>query len=168
MFLAGRPGRARGGRGTAAYTRGEVERSDQTARYQEVFYFLPTPSNPLFLLPHPLSTPSHPLTDTYSGCGAGVQGNILAGAIAVPGRAAIRGTDDQAHPPPSQAPNEFQSLGGKLYIWTVKAQHPYSYPFGAKLLFRHFYKPSKKWGKARIVVHPTLTCIFSSGHDETF
>lgn len=38
----------------------------------------------------------------------------------------------------------------------------------AKLLFSHFYKLSRKWGKARAVVGPTLTCIFSSGHDETF
>lgn len=38
----------------------------------------------------------------------------------------------------------------------------------AKLLFSHFYKPSRKWGKARVVVDPTLTYIFSFGHDETF
>lgn len=37
----------------------------------------------------------------------------------------------------------------------------------AKSLLSYFYKP-KMWGKAGIVVGPTLTCIFSSGHDETF
>lgn len=38
----------------------------------------------------------------------------------------------------------------------------------AKSLLSYFYKPKKMWGKAGIVVGPTLTCIFSSGHDETF
>lgn len=45
--------------------------------------------------PIPYNNPPPPpppaaLTHTYAGCRAGVQGNVLAGAIAVPGRAAIR------------------------------------------------------------------------------
>lgn len=39
---------------------------------------------------------------TYAGCGAGVQGNVLAGAVAVPGWAAIRAQGDQEHIPECQ------------------------------------------------------------------
>lgn len=71
LFLAGRPGRARGGRGTAVYTRGEFERRDQSAGCQEVLYFLPTPSNHLapcltpYLTPSP-HTPTHVYTYTLT------------------------------------------------------------------------------------------------------
>ena len=116
LFLAGRPGRARGGRGTAAYTRGEVERSDQTAGYQEVLYFLPTPANLLLLLPHPSYAlpPTDIVTHTYAGCGAGVQGNVLAGAVAVPGWAAIRAQVDQEHLPECQ---------GHFRVWVGNFLH---------------------------------------------
>lgn len=64
-----------------------------------IFYPLPLTLLSSYLIPCTLP-PTQPLTHTYSGCRAGVQGNILAGAIAVPGRAAIRGTGDQ-HSSPS-------------------------------------------------------------------
>lgn len=106
LFLAGRPGRARGGRGTAACTR-EVERSDQLAKVTGVF--LPT-----MLTFHSWLVSSLPLTltpvqaHTHSGCRAGFQRNVLAGAAAVPGRAAIRA---QMIRNSSQAPGEFQKAG---------------------------------------------------------
>lgn len=80
------------------------------------FIFSPLPLSSCFILytsPH-----THPLTHTYSGCGAGVQCNILAGAIAVPGRAAIRGTDDQAHFPKHQV--DFRvGVGNVLHLSTL-------------------------------------------------
>lgn len=80
------------------------------------FIFSPLP---LTLFPSCLilyiSSPTHPLTHTYSGCGAGVQGNFLAGAIAVPGRAAIRGTDNQDHLPKHQV-NFRVWVGNSLHL----------------------------------------------------
>lgn len=66
-----------------------------------LFSSCPIPYNPL--------PPA--LTHTYAGCRAGVQGNVLAGAVAVSGRAAIRARMIRNLP---QAPGEVQSLGGKL------------------------------------------------------
>lgn len=69
--------------------------------------------------------------DSRAGCGAGVQGNVLAGATAVPRRAAIRGTDDQGHLPKHQVDSgvwvrNFLHLDSKGMIWTVKV-YPSSY-----------------------------------------
>lgn len=79
-------------------------------------YFFPSPPIVSFLLSYPFvflsiyppTLPKH----TYSGCRAGFQGNVLAGAIAIPGRAAIRGTDDQEQLPKHQV--NFRRLGEKL------------------------------------------------------
>lgn len=63
---------------------------------------------------------------TYAGGGAGVQGDVLAGAVAVPGRAAMRGTGDQEHLPKHQVNfrvwvGDFLHLDNKgtisLFIW---------------------------------------------------